>query len=284
MQLPNNMDKHEGDFSASEFAIIILSCDKFHDVWMPLIFSFKKYWGDCPFEIFILSNYKKVVDPNIKNIYVGEDISWSQNLINALDKIPHKNVILWLDDVFITDDVCTNRILNDAKWFFDNEIDYLRLRSTDSRLMASPKSYENIKEDAPYRTSIFATIWRKEVLSNLIVKDENPWQFELRGSERSKKYKRFYSVKSTRIRYIHAVEKGIWIRTAVKWIKNNNLPIDLEYRRQFSLTEHIFMTLAKLKGFFINILPSKSRGSILKLARSFYLWTGLRDETHYKNN
>lgn len=282
--MPNNVGGREECFSVSEFALIILSCDKFHDVWGPLVYSFERYWSDCPFQIFLLNNHKKIKDNKIKNISVGEDISWSQNLMNALKEIPHKNVILWLDDVFIIDDVCTDRIIDDVKWFFDNEVDYLRLRSTDFPLVANRKGYVNIKEGVPYRTSIFASVWRKEVLRNLLVKDENPWQFELRGTERSGKYMKFFSVKRTRISYIHAIEKGIWIRAAVKWIKNNNLPIDLDYRRQFSVTEHISMTISKGKGFFINILPSNSRGVILKLARSFYLWSGLRDEKYYKNN
>lgn len=284
MLLPNSLDKIEERDFAAEFAVLILSCDKFHDVWKPLVFSFGKYWGDCPFQIYLLSNFKVLEDAKIKIINVGEDASWSQNLINALEKIPQKNVILWLDDVFIIEKVFTIRILGDARWFIHNQLDYLRLRNTDFRLIQSSKQYIPINEDDPYRASIFATIWRKEVLSDLLVKEENPWQFELRGSLRSKKYKHFYSVTHSRFRYLHAIEKGVWIRTAVKWIKDNNLSINLEYRKQYGVVDHILMTNARVKGYFINFLPQKLRGVILKLARSFYLRMGLRDEKYYRNN
>ena len=276
--------KSEQKFTVSDFAILILSCDKFYDVWNPLTYSFHRYWADCPFDIYLMSNFKVFEDSLIKNIRVGRDLSWSANLLNALENLPHKYIILWLDDVFLADKVTTLDVIGDLEWFYKNEIEYLRLRNTDVRLFRGNQGYERIKEDAPYRTSIFATVWNKDVLSKILIKEENAWQFELRGSIRSKKYNHFYSVRHSRFKYIHGVQKGVWIRTAVKWIKKNNLMIDFQYRKQSGELEHFFMTISKCKGFLINSLPVQFRGSILKFVQKLYLATGIRNKKYYKNH
>jgi hypothetical protein len=278
----NILNKDYG-FSPSDFSFLILSCDKFSDMWEPFRFSFHKYWKDCPFQANLLSNLINFQDSVISNMKVGEDISWSANLIFALENTPQKFVILWLDDVFFKDKVPTLELLDDLKWFYENDIDYLRLRSTEIRLFNVAQGYEKLSVNDPYRTSIFATVWNKSVLQDILVKEENAWQFEFRGSIRSKIYNKFYSLKKSRFKYIHAVEKGVWIRSAVKWAKNNNLSLDLNYRNQISIFKNILIEISRVKGYFINTLPVDFRSKVLKIAQKVYVTFGLRGKDYYSN-
>ncbi len=41
----------------SELAILVCSCDKYADVWEPFFKLFFKFWPDCPYPIYLLSNY-----------------------------------------------------------------------------------------------------------------------------------------------------------------------------------------------------------------------------------
>ena len=37
----------------SDSAILILSCDKFSDLWKPFFDLFWKYWPDCPYNVYL---------------------------------------------------------------------------------------------------------------------------------------------------------------------------------------------------------------------------------------
>jgi len=264
-------------------AVVILSCDKYFDTWEKVLYSFDKYWGHSKYPIYITTNNKKVKHGKIICLNIGDDISWSSNLQLALNKINEKYVILWLDDVFLNNYVSQEYIEKDINWFLLNDIDYLRLRNDGFKLNRNKDKYECISNDDPYRNSIFCTLWKKNVLQDVLVADENAWQFEFRGSIRSMKYKKYYTVSTTRFNYLHAIEKGIWMRKAVKWIYKNDLNVDLSYRSHMSIKNTIYYNLACVKGFLLNCMTPKYKKMILLNAQKIYLRLGLRQEDYYSN-
>lgn len=68
----------------NKFAILIVSCDKYSDLWNPFFKSFFRFWPDCPFDIYLLSNYKSIDMPQVNSLLIDEDISWSDNLYKCL--------------------------------------------------------------------------------------------------------------------------------------------------------------------------------------------------------
>jgi hypothetical protein len=95
-------------------------------------------------------------------------------------------------------------------------IDYLQLTNLYSYKTFLPE-YFLIEKSRLYRTSIFSSICRKVALKKIINPGENAWEFELKGSLRSNKYKNFYSVNYDRFKYLHAIKKGKWLRNAIDW-------------------------------------------------------------------
>jgi hypothetical protein len=264
-------------------AVIILSCDKYFDTWEKVIYSFDKYWGHSKYPIYITTNNKKVEHSKIICLNVGDDISWSSNLQFALKKINENYIILWLDDVFLNNYVSKKNIEKDINWFRLNDIDYLRLRNDGYKLYRNKDKYERISEDDPYRNSIFCTLWKKKILEDVLVAGENAWQFEFRGSIRSTKYKNYYTVNATRFSYLHAIEKGVWLRKAIKWIYQNNLNVDLNYRSQMNLKNSIYYNLAKIKGFLLNCMAPKYKKITLRVTQKIYTRLRLRPENYYSN-
>lgn len=265
----------------AQLTLLVLSCDKFYDTWEPLNYSLSKYWNAKKIPIHLLTNHKLPNYNNINVINVGDDVSWSQNLIYCLKNVSQEYVLLWLDDVFITSKVDTDRIIEDFNWVVQNEISYLRLRRTDQK-KARP-NYFKISNDSMYRTSIFCSIWKKDVLESLLEPEENAWQFELRGSKRSIMYEKFYQVAEDRISYLHAIEKGIWNLKAIRWMKKNKLNYDLDYRKAMSVIEYLNYVLNSFKVYFINHLSPKNKKLILAVSRKFYIKIGLRKENYYDN-
>jgi len=227
-------------------SILISSCDKFSDCWDPYIHGIKKYWPDCPYDIYIITNYLDIKDDFVRTINVGEDSGWANNMLIALKYIKAPYILYTHEDFWIKKTVDTKVIEEYIKLIELEKAEYISLYpgskpyipfSLDTRLNV-------ISGNAPYRTSLQVALWRKKVLEDLIVEGENPWQFEILGTERSKNYgnkflavKRFFDGNNVPFHYgidyvCTAINKGRWSKEALHYAKFEGLNIDFTNRPQ----------------------------------------------------
>ena len=101
-------------------AVVVISCDKFSDLWNSYFKLFWQNWDDCPFQVYLLSNKLKFEHSKVFSIQVGEDISWSDNLRSLLGNIKEEIVLLLLEDAFIIDKVNNIKMLNMIDYFYKN--------------------------------------------------------------------------------------------------------------------------------------------------------------------
>jgi len=86
--------------SKPSVGVLVLSCDKYVDIWHAFFTLFFRYWPDCPFPVYLLSNFKSFDHPHVKPILVGEDETWSISVSKALKKFPHDIALITLEDFF----------------------------------------------------------------------------------------------------------------------------------------------------------------------------------------
>src|SRR5258706_10429746 len=86
----------------SDVTILVLSCDKYRDLWKPFFYCFRKYWKNCPYPVYLGSNTLSYEDRKIQTILSGPDKDWSSSLLSILKKIETPYIFLWLDDIFPT--------------------------------------------------------------------------------------------------------------------------------------------------------------------------------------
>ena len=65
----------------NDVTILVVSCDKYKDLWIPFFHCFFKYWSDCPYPVFLASNDLEYSDPRVKTILIGPDKDYSSNLL-----------------------------------------------------------------------------------------------------------------------------------------------------------------------------------------------------------
>jgi hypothetical protein len=224
-------------------ALIVSSCDAFSDAWKPFFVFFDKYWADCPYEIYLISNEKKIPHNRVKTICVGKDRGWAANLRIALETISADHVIYFQEDYFIR-----RRVENDE--VADLVAVCEKTKAACLRLYPCPgpdlpfENYETIgliAPMAPFRVSLQCAIWNKRALATLLVPDESGWDMEIKGSDRSRKGDDlFLSVKRTGekgnigavpIDYVcTAIVKGKWTQEAVDVCKKEGIRLDLSRR------------------------------------------------------
>ena len=263
---------------SKDISILITSCDKFYDTWEIVTQSFKDYWPDCPYDIYLMTNEISYTHSKIKNIQIGKDESWSLNLKNALDKINTKYVLIWLDDVFLSQKVDNNHFDLIEKFIKENSINFLRLRPTPVPSKWDGDFGEIYQNALFYRVSIFATIWDIKTINDLLIDVESSWDFEIKGSIRSSKYDGFYCIRNEPFAYMHGIEKGLWKIDALNWLKGREIDVDLVYRRSMTYEEAKQFRSSKWKNLFLNLLPPRFKYNFL------YLYQKISVKLNYKKS
>jgi len=217
-------------------AVIISSCDAYEDAWAPFFTLFFRYWPDCPFPIYLISNEVTYLDSRIRPLRVGPDRGWANNTKKAMKQISEPFIIFILEDLFLEKPTNTEYILQLLEHIKEQH-------AATIRLFPSPlpdEDYPNdlnlgrMGRDAPYRTSLMIGIWDKKIFISLIKEDENAWQMEIDGTERSRFVSEaFISVKTPAIHYYErtGIIRGKWMYQAVKLCKREGIVLDLKRRK-----------------------------------------------------
>jgi hypothetical protein len=106
-------------------AILISTYDGAADLWQPLEESYKRYWHDCNYPIFLTSNHKDFESDLFIPLQIGQEKSWSDNILKSLDKMKTKYALITFDDLFLNKKVDNDYILRQCQWALDNNVNYL---------------------------------------------------------------------------------------------------------------------------------------------------------------
>lgn len=250
-------------------ATLILSCDNYSDLWKGFIYQFKKYYN-IDNKVYFSSNTFQIGDifHDFTLIETGPETSWSDNLIKILKLIDEEYLIITLEDLYLSKPC--NLMLYKRLENIVNKLDVNHIKLTDYYSNINPLDLDRVPEgewgeegelreigsNSPYRVTLCG-LWRKNTLLKLLMPGETPWQFEINGTERSKRLNGFYCVANPVIFNVNMVEKGYWEKAGVKWAIKNQIPIDestrkykptcLEIKSQFNKYYFKFMMSIRIK-------------------------------------
>ncbi len=231
-----------------QVSILVVSCDRYADLWEPFFRCFFKYWPNCPYPVYLGTNYRKFDDGRVASLDIGNDISYSDNLLAMLSRVDSPWVILWVEDRFLSHCVCSERISEVIGKAARHRAGYLKLIS------ASPlvndhiegEEFGDIPKGAKFRACITVGLWRKEVLERLLVPGETVWEIERNGSHRSALFpERFlaYGRKfrcEAAIRDRHILMKGSILRDARPFLLREGLSAQLSGRKVQSFRDYLY--------------------------------------------
>ena len=251
--------------------IIVMTSDKYKDVWTPFYYLLEKYWADCCYPIYHVSERERPVTSfPVQHIELRPTDSWNEILSMALEKIPQEYILLLLSDFFLIRDVNSNKIEEYLNVLDKENAAFLRIFPCPG----PHYSYKNyldiglIEKKTPYSISTQATIWKKIDLQKFICKFKDDSELEILGSQRSDeldkdllsvniidKNKKLEEQNYAFTYLCTAVIQGKWKRDAVKLCKRENIKIDLNYRKQQSiLEEYYYFNYNKMPAILRNII------------------------------
>ena len=106
-------------------AVLVVSCDHYADLWLPFFHLFKRFWPDCPYSVYLLTNEKDFQFPDVSVIRTGIDVSWSDNLKMGLQQIREKYILMIIDDLFLLKPVDTAMVIKICNTFVLLDGNYL---------------------------------------------------------------------------------------------------------------------------------------------------------------
>lgn len=226
----------------TKLAVIISSCDAYSDAWQPFFTLFFRYWTDFPYQLYLVTESKQYDDERVKTLTIS-DTSWATRLKEALRIVPQSYILYMQEDYFLTKTVNTQQI-QELFSILEHE------QAGSMRIYPDPppnqpfKGYREVgivKPGTPYRLSLQATLWNKEILQKLLVPGDNPWNTEHEGSKRSNELPHvFLSVKrnpfwkktvSPVFEYIcTGISKRLWTWDAIYLFQREAISADFSHR------------------------------------------------------
>ena len=251
---------------SGKIAFVVLSCDRYSDLWRPCIARLKRHWPRMPFRIYLVANQKKFEGSGVRTLLTGKDIDWSSTVRRALQQVAESHVFFWFDDVFLRAPVDEDEVLRHLQWSIGNDADYLRLRSLPRPGARVADNIGRLVEGVPYRNTCFAALWKKEVFLEILKDGESAGQFEMQGTKRTHPYSRFYGVYRCPLDYVHGVVRGTWLRSALRELILSG-DVRAAERPVMSGSEEALWRLNEIKGQIVGRLPPGWADAIFGIKR-----------------
>lgn len=219
--------------SKNNVTILVNSCDKYEDAWIPFFKLLKIQWPDCPYDI-VLSTETKTFNCDcfdVRTVNSSPELSWSSRLKNVLNQIETEYVLFFLEDFFLLEKVQTDCFYAALKLMEENtNLSLVQFPSIEPNYVPCENAdnsdfFQNVSFFKPYRAKVMVSLWRRADFECLIFENENPWICERETSIRSmacnkKIVKQNYELSVPAFYYHINPENGYGI-TGGKWLKNN---------------------------------------------------------------
>ena len=223
-----------------ELEILVISCDKFDDCWIPFSECIQKFWPDCPYPISLCTETKDApYDISLfTKTYKSDNKSWSARISDACNKINAEYVLFVLEDQWLAKQIDMIKITQIVREMQRDEsigVVYLEKRSIGNR---GCQNFNNTLMEIPfgieYRMSAGPAIWRKDYLKKILKRNESAWEFERVGSfrEETAEKKVLYPLTDvyTRIAPPGAISRGKWETMVPKWAEKEEINVNFRKR------------------------------------------------------
>jgi hypothetical protein len=238
--------------SSNDVAFMVVSCDKYSDLWDPFFHCLYKYWPDCPYKIYLLSNHQKYVKFSVTTLNIGDDRSYADNLRAGIAQIKEPWVILFVEDALIAKPVDTERfqsVIADAQSI---PVGYLKI-TPDLPLCYDIRPNSQIgpvPKGVRYRSAIGMALYKVETLNKLLTPGASAWELD-KSTISDDMEELFFALTSKAARrpllsLVHGVIKGKWYWSAIPFLKREGFKHVLKGRDRLSTGSFLYVQVFQL--------------------------------------
>ena len=168
-----------------KMAMLVLSCDKYSDVWDDFFYLKERFWPECPFDWYVVTESLDYKRDHVSTIKCGKELNWAGRFRKAVQTVNTPYIGLYLEDYFIKAPIDTARILSFLDLMEKDKVSFLNLGNVFHHIvhLPNPEYYVEhlikIPQHLRYGIDTAAAIWDKEyLLEKLGTEDYSAWKFE----------------------------------------------------------------------------------------------------------
>lgn len=168
-----------------KLAILVLSCDGYSDVWDDFFNLKEKFWPDCEYQWYIVTESKDYNRKHVSVIKCGHEMNWAGRFRHAVQSVNVQHIGVFLEDYFIKSHIDNEKIKGFVKLMEQEHVSFLNLGNVFRHIIKLPnKKYFSehlihIPQHLRYGIDTAAAIWNKDyLLSKLGEGDYSAWKFE----------------------------------------------------------------------------------------------------------
>lgn len=241
-----------------DVAVLVVSCDKYADLWVPFWCQFEKYWGDFDGTKYLATNYLCPDIDGVKVIQVGEDRSYSENLLKIANSIEEDNFLYLFEDVFL-DRKINNRAVKEIFEKATSVVNFKSLKiSDDYPLSYVNTSFGELPMDIMYRGAIGMTLYSKEFFITRLKPGMSAWDLDkaqdIANVEEGILSLTRIGLRETNLGFKHLLIKGKWNYGVLRWLRteqvsglNNRSSLSLRHVLYLKLYQSLFRILGWLR-------------------------------------
>lgn len=234
--------------AAPAFTVLVNSSDGFEDCWAPFFTLYCRYWPQAREPVLLNTERKDYRHENVALQCTrvqpeGQPrLTWSACLLAALDQVQTPLVLYFQEDYFIDCPVQDKQVRAAAAYMHAHpEVKHIALTDIGSEGPHPDHSepwLQEIRQQARYRMSTQAALWRVDTLKSYLVPQENGWMFEIFGTWRAQRRREIFLRVRNRavdqqppIHYLHTgIVKGQWLPGMEDVFRRNGIQIDFARR------------------------------------------------------
>lgn len=171
--------------SSQKLVMLVLSCDGYSDLWDDFFNLREKFWADCPYKWYVVTESKNYHREGVEVIKCGKELNWAGRFRYAVQSVAAEYIGVFLEDYFIKDHVNSQRIEQYLELMSSDNIQFLNLGDIFKHIIGL-KEVEYYKEHLiripkhlRYGIDTAAAIWNKDyLLGRLGEGDYSAWKFE----------------------------------------------------------------------------------------------------------
>ena len=231
-------------------AIVVMSCDSYSDLWDGFFETKERFWKDCPFNTYLVTNNKQCDLKHAVSIKCGDEFNWVGRLRECLKTIKEDTIILMLEDYYISNYVDQKEVESLVDFLSQENVSYCKLETRGTKF---PKKYKKdyirlITPDIRYGMSLITSVWKKSFLLDVLGEDDyTAWEFEIRRNMADDTSKTTDKLCLCDIRNIlnisHMVQRGKYLRSGLRFLKKQKVIIDYSKRGRINIFTEMYISL-----------------------------------------
>jgi len=169
----------------NKIAILVLSCDGYSDLWDDFFNLREKFWPDCPYRWYVVTETKEYIRTGVDVIKCGKELNWAGRFRHAVKSVDADYIGVFLEDYFIKSIVDNTRISEYLNLMQKDNVMFLNMGDVFKHIIGR-KDVEYYKEHLiripkhlRYGIDTAAAFWNKEYLLERLGEDDySAWKFE----------------------------------------------------------------------------------------------------------